>query len=136
MKRPLDGTWLGTALRESLTVSSSSSNGIEFLRRVLGSDCIVAAAWATSSTGSWLPTQNIATCKRQMSMVSTWAGILLDPFASNAWQGLRESNFTGVIAKITVDKTEQASKDDVNQFVSLLNRWSTSLTRGKQFVAR
>ena len=126
MKRPLDGTWLGSALRESRTVSSSSSNDIEFLRRVLGSDCIVAAAWTTSSTGSELPTENTATGKHQMSMVLTWAGILLDPFASNAWQGLRESNFTGVIAKITNYKTQQASKDDVNQFVSSLNRWSTS----------
>ena len=106
VKRPLGGTCLGTALREWLIVFSSRSNDIEFLRRVPGSDCIVAAVWTTSSTGSELLTENIATGKREMSMVLTWAGILLDPFASTAWQGLREYNFTGVIAKITNYKTQ------------------------------
>ena len=85
----------------------------------------------TGLTGSELAPENIAMGNRQMSMVLTWAGILLDPCWSNAWHGLRGSNFTGVIAKITNYKTQQASEDDVNQFVSVLNSWSTFLTRGK-----
>ena len=42
VKRPLDGTWLGSALRKLLIGSSSAD--VELLRLVLVSDCIVAAA--------------------------------------------------------------------------------------------